>query len=639
MIAFTTPTARRLLCLMAAASALSSSNAFLTSSATTTINRMNNDFGGLIKKTKVTTNFEKSTSTYSPGSCSMVGMKTAANDAASVSSSQEEFNKRYNNIQEVNIDLDRMAQRIGTQAEKYPVQAAAQCQDLYEQVLASSKLDADVITFNTVLKAWSRVAGSIADTHLNYSNNNNSPADIDFAQMPSIPIYTARDAAEYATKLLMEAEQKQSGDNGDAENKNSIILPDRTSYNVAIDAWAKSRCQDAPDAAERLLKKMLDHERVKPDTLSYNGVLDAWAYSKSSPDYIERLHKIFSHMEQLHEDPETRLVKPTIRTVNTIINAHAKRAGDYSNNGPDSDPEMAMKEATKAHDWLNKMQKKYEDTNDEDYMPDVMTYTSVLDAYSRCGQYHGTMKAEGLLSELKQKYEKTGNFKLQPNFRTYTSLIVAWSKTRSPDAPKRAEEILEEMNRLYEEQLARGGVRHHEESFKPNSRTYTGVIQCWARSRDPNKAQRALKLLRTMKDKYKAGDYDVRPNVIAYNSAIDACARVKADSAKQMEALKIAFAILKSVEVEKNMRPTGIMYATLMRAVSSLMPPGKERSDISKAVFDKAVAAGMVDYGLLKFMRQAMDNEKFHELLHNLEDGRGNIDFNRMPSAWRKNLK
>mmetsp|Transcript_30906 Transcript_30906/g.40459 ORF Transcript_30906/g.40459 Transcript_30906/m.40459 type:complete len:298 (+) Transcript_30906:3-896(+) len=297
-----------------------------------------------------------------------------------------------------------------------------------------------------------------------------------------------------------------------------------------------------------------------------------------------------------------------------------------------------MEEATKAHNWLTKMQKKYEDTRDEDYMPDVMTYTSVLDAYARCGQYQGTMKAEALLTDLKKKYDKTGNSKLQPNFRTYTSLIVAWSKTRHPDAPKRAEEILVEMTRLYEEQVSRG-IRNNEETFKPNCRTYTGVIQCWARSRDPNKAQRALKLLKTMKDKYKAGDYDARPNHIAYNSAMDACSRVKADSAKQMEALKIAFAILKSVELEKNMRTTGVMYATLMRAVASLMPPGNERSDISKAVFDKAVAAGMVDYGLLKFMRQAMDNERLHEVLDVLEDGRGNIDFNRMPSAWRKNLK
>jgi hypothetical protein len=628
MIAFTTPTARRLLCVMMAASALSSSNAFLSPSVTTVIDRNSNN-GFVVAKNKMLNNFEKS-SVYRP-SCSMVSMKTAS-DGASVAS-QEEFNKRYNNIQEVNIDLDRMAQRIGTASEKYPVQAAAQCQDLYEQVLSSSKLDADVVTFNTVIKAWSRVAGAIADTHMNHNNNNNnSPSDIDFAHMPSIPIYTARDAAEYATKMLMDAEQSEEND------KNKNILPDRTSYNAAIDAWAKSRCKDSPDAAERLLKKMLDHERIKPDTLSYNGVLDAWAYSKS-PDYIDRLHKIFSHMETLHENPETRLVKPTIRTVNTIINAHAKRAGDYSNNyGKEADPQRAMEEATKAHNWLTKMQKKYEDTRDEDYMPDVMTYTSVLDAYARCGQYQGTMKAEALLTDLKKKYDKTGNSKLQPNFRTYTSLIVAWSKTRHPDAPKRAEEILVEMTRLYEEQVSRG-IRNNEETFKPNCRTYTGVIQCWARSRDPNKAQRALKLLKTMKDKYKAGDYDARPNHIAYNSAMDACSRVKADSAKQMEALKIAFAILKSVELEKNMRTTGVMYATLMRAVASLMPPGNERSDISKAVFDKAVAAGMVDYGLLKFMRQAMDNERLHEVLDVLEDGRGNIDFNRMPSAWRKNLK
>jgi Pentatricopeptide repeat domain len=265
---------------------------------------------------------------------------------------------------------------------------------------------------------------------------------------------------------------------------------------VFIDAWAKSRVDGAPQACERLLKRMLDHPNLEPDTISYNGVLDSWAHSKTH-EGMERVLKIWRHMEQLYENGNTR-VKPTMRTVNSIITAYAKRVRELSGN-------EAFEAARASHDLLVNMVKRFEQTKDPDYQVDVMTYTSVMDAYARCGSLEATQCAEELLTELKEHCRETGNTKLQPNYRTYTSLITAWAKTKSTKSPHRAEELLQEMQK--------GGG-----TMKPNTRSYTGVLQAWARSRDPTKPQRALRLLKQMKQLSKNGDHTVRPNLIAYNA-------------------------------------------------------------------------------------------------------------------------
>jgi len=240
---------------------------------------------------------------------------------------------------------------------------------------------------------------------------------------------------------------------------------------------------------------MLDHSTVAPDTISYNGVLDAW-HNDKSPEGLERIQKIWRHMEQEYQGGNLQ-VKPTIRTVNSIITAYAKRI--YELQG-----EEALECAKMAHNLLLEMKDKYQETQDADYQVDVTTYTSVMDAYGRCGSLEATLCAEQLLEELKQLHAETGNSKLQPNTRTYTSLITAWAKTKSYKSPHNADALLKEME--------------GSDTFPPNTRSYTGVIQAWARSRDVTKPQRALRILKHMKELAQNGNDSVKPNLITYNA-------------------------------------------------------------------------------------------------------------------------
>ena len=142
-------------------------------------------------------------------------------------------------------------------------------------------------------------------------------------------------------------------------------------------------------------------------------------------------------MEALSEQGNTR-VKPTVRTVNSIITSYAKRIRNL--NGDE-----ALEAAQAAHGLLTEMVQRYKRTRHVDDQVDVMMYTIVMDAYARCTSLEAAQSAEGVLEELKEAYRSTGsntNPKLQPNVRTYTSLITAWAKTNSKKSPHRAEELL-----------------------------------------------------------------------------------------------------------------------------------------------------------------------------------------------------
>lgn len=121
--------------------------------------------------------------------------------------------------------------------------------------------------------------------------------------------------------------------------------------------------------------------------------------------------------------------------------------------------------------------------------------------------------------------------------------------------------------------------------------------------------------------------------------AIDACARCQGTTKQQTEALKIAFAILKSIQLEQDMEANHVTFATILKATAFLLPAGEERNKVASALFEKARAAGMVDVEMIKNMRKAVDNNVMQELLQNLQDKKGHVNYNNIPPAWSRNVR
>lgn len=61
--------------------------------------------------------------------------------------------------------------------------------------------------------------------------------------------------------------------------------------------------------------------------------------------------------------------------------------------------------------------------------------------------------------------------------------------------------------------------RDGDHDFKPNTRTYTSVIDAWAKSGEKGAARRAEQILNNMITRYEAaGDPDTKPNVHTANA-------------------------------------------------------------------------------------------------------------------------
>lgn len=481
----------------------------------------------------------------------------------------------------------------------------------------------DIISFNVMLKAWGRACQAME--RQKHGQHNGHKATIN--NTPSIAIYTPRDAAEHLTKCLMLAEEACQGN-----SENCVVVPDETSYNIAIDAWAKSAVPEATQAAERLLGKMIHNPRLEPSSITYNAVLDSHAHS-SDPDSLLRMNKIWKHMQKLADNGSER-VRPNLRTVNMILTACVRKA----EMSKEQDEKMACaKQAQMILDDI-KARGKGVGGSTTDFAPDVMTYSIVMDAFARVGSSEAAKHAERLMMELKQAFQDTGDVRKQPNFRTYTTLIGAWSRTSDPTAAKRAEELVEEMEQLHAKRMAEGRpLSHGEETTKPNARTFTALIHAWSRSHDSDKAKRVLKILMKMRELAKT-DPDCAPLLNSYNQAIDACAKTRGEGTEQVEALKIAFAILKTVELDPNVRPNEDTYTNIIKAAAYLLPDGAERNKIALAAFDKAKASGKVSIDVVRNLRKAVDNQSMRAALGPLEADNGYIDYTKIPPAWSKNV-
>ena len=120
--------------------------------------------------------------------------------------------------------------------------------------------------------------------------------------------------------------------------------------------------------------------------------------------------------------------------------------------------------------------------------------------------------------------------------------------------------------------------------------------------------------------------------------AIDACAKTRGEGKVQVEALKIAFAILKTMEIDPNVQPNEVTYNNILKAVGYLLPDSEERNEIARAAFDKAKSNGMISVDVIRSVRKAMDNKTMRETLQPLEIDSGTIEYSKIPTAWCKNV-
>jgi len=269
----------------------------------------------------------------------------------------------------------------------------------------------DVISYNTVLAAWSKSA-SVDPTSLSKREEG--------AQSSSI---VGKCAAYEALKLLDKIEhgylQSKNGKHGDHHSR--AVKPDAISYSTTIAAFANAaqHCENGTSMAEEaegILSRMKDQLGIAPDAYSYNGVLLAWGRSSGGLPAAKRAETILRSMRE-----------PTIISWSTVVNAYTNADG-----------------APNAAALLGEMEQNVIDSSRRGkssrapIIPSIVLYNNVLHAWGRSSDGDASRNAELLLDRM----ERTSQLP-RPDVMSYQLVLTALEHTTDPDKAERAKTVLD----------------------------------------------------------------------------------------------------------------------------------------------------------------------------------------------------
>jgi len=202
------------------------------------------------------------------------------------------------------------------------------------------------------------------------------------------------------------------------------------------------------------------------------------------------------------------------------------------------------------------------------FTPDVRIFTKVIHALARSGQTNAGEKAEGILTRMEHLADTGKNPSAKPNTHTYTAVIEAYanSEQQEGDSARKADRICQKMEALY---------RAGHADVRPTARSFHSLILAWNRSGEPEAAANAHEVLQHMI--YLAseeGHTDCKPTAASYNSVIDAYAK-----SQDIDAVVIAESILNEMEKlyqstnDASIKPNTKTYNSLLNAYAKSGDP------------------------------------------------------------------
>jgi len=186
-------------------------------------------------------------------------------------------------------------------------------------------------------------------------------------------------------------------------------------------------------------------------------------------------------------------------------------------------------------------------------------------------------KAEYYLNELESKYEELQDEALRPNTVSYNACLSSFSKADSKKEAQRCEAILHRMQE-----------RGDDEFLRPDSFTMTNVISAWAHSNNPERAENILNAMQSM---YEQGDEAMKPSVVSFGSVLHSWARQ--GNISRAEAIVDHMEQLMNIEGYEEMRPNTVIYNILINChAKSREPDAIEKAEAILAKMNKFKCEG-----------------------------------------------
>ena len=305
----------------------------------------------------------------------------------------------------------------------------------------------NVITYNTVITAYSRAG---------------LPQESEKILQEMIAAYRNDDGSIDRNRTSNLEYHQKTTESGNSDNSVSLttIKPDVKSFTSVILGWARVGTFEAAERADKILQLMqLPEVNIEPNAKTYGVCIDCWARVAGGT------HK-----------------RGSIKSQYQMKTAKEQR-------------EYAVKRA-EAH--FHEMREKW------NISPDAYAYTALLNTYGRSGR---SRQAHRFLESCLEEYSRTGDPRMKPTVVTFTAILNAWSKaTNAPEAAEKAHELLYRMKDQY--------------GIEPNAFSYSSVLNAYSRSKHHDAASKALSLFRDMRE--IAG---LEPNAYTCSNVLKAMAR------------------------------------------------------------------------------------------------------------------
>lgn len=336
-------------------------------------------------------------------------------------------------------------------------------------------------------------------------------------------------------------------------DEKSDCLPDLVTYNIILDAWAKSDSQNCGSRAEMILDAIETEERFAPDIRSYVSAMTAIIRSREK-QIVERVEIIWNRARSRGIGDDSYVysnildsyavadasnaaakvenilqmadkLDETISTITVVRNAALKVFKESRDNGvltlAEKLFERMVSEGTvdlKSYTTMiaiygNQMESKaIQDKAMEIEMMmkkcDVSRTTAFVNCMIHFWVRQGDIgRATRLLDEMEQAY-RSGNIDLAPDVVSYTTIMSACVKCKDQ---KLAEETFQRQKAMVESGNQRA---------EPNFITHVALLEGMAKSKEPKAAQRVESLVREMYRKYENGESSIKPNAQVISLAI-----------------------------------------------------------------------------------------------------------------------
>ena len=339
-------------------------------------------------------------------------------------------------------------------------------------------------------------------------------------------------------------------------------LPDTTSVNTCLHAWAQSGAPNAVERAEELLLETSKWPCIRPDPYSYTSVMKALANS-NRPDAAERCEGILRHMwEQYERDgPSVSSCKPNDVTYTTAIYCWSLAADN-----PDA--------PLRAEALFKDMRERYQN-GDHTLKPTIQVYVSLILAWAHSSRREGDVRAQLYFDLMRGQYV-AGDDSLRPNDKVYRALVESKRKRNDGEGAEMT------LNHMYDDYLTHGNT-----GAMPTRFVYHGVMSAWVNSSSPNAYQRIESIVHRMQQEHQARKWDCKPTSVTYTILLSCLAKIGTkDSAIRAE--KLLRHMYNLSATDDSVKPCSFSCTTVMQAWANTV--GVHEAPLrAQAIFDDMI--------------------------------------------------